>query len=396
MFVIKKQLQALFIAEPKPEEKAVAPKFIEKLQPKRTQDGFTVQFECQVEGTPRPQITWFKQTAVIKESKDFQMYYDEDNVATLVIKEVFPEDAGTFTCVAKNSAGFASSTTELIVELPLSDHGSELTGGLSRKSLSRESSWADILEGIPPTFSKKPKPQVVDEGKDVVVECHLVAIPEPDVFWYHNNKKITKKTNVTITTTSDMHMYTTRMTIKEVTKSQEGVYKIKAKNREGEASVQFTLKVRTGDREAPQILEPLHSITVQEDTTVVLTTTVFGNPKPNVTWLKNGEPITRAKPTEKGNTHTLVLTNVTLDDTAEYTVRATNDLGTAETIAKLTVERKCRFILSFSPKFSFCFSFSITFRKKELHRLKKSFLCEQWYFSLTFPAANTPLLILKP
>lgn len=122
--------------EPAPGEKASAPKFIEKLQPIHTLDGYTVQFECQVEGIPRPQITWFRQTAIIKPSIDFQMYYDEDNVATLIIREVFPEDAGTFTCVAKNAAGFASSTTELVVEAPLSDHGSDITG-LSRKSLSR-------------------------------------------------------------------------------------------------------------------------------------------------------------------------------------------------------------------------------------------------------------------
>lgn len=37
-------------------------------------------------------------------------------MATLIIKEVFPEDAGTFTVVAKNSSGFASSSAELIVE----------------------------------------------------------------------------------------------------------------------------------------------------------------------------------------------------------------------------------------------------------------------------------------
>ena len=64
------------------------------------------------------------------------MFYDEDNVATLIIREVFPEDAGTFTCVAKNTAGFASSTTELYVEAPLSDHGSDITAP-SRKSMSR-------------------------------------------------------------------------------------------------------------------------------------------------------------------------------------------------------------------------------------------------------------------
>jgi hypothetical protein len=66
----------------------------------------------------------------------FQIFYDEDNVATLIITEVFPEDAGTFTCVAKNAAGFASSTTELVVEQPLSEHGSDIAGH-SRKSLSR-------------------------------------------------------------------------------------------------------------------------------------------------------------------------------------------------------------------------------------------------------------------
>ena len=65
----------------------------------------------------------FRQTAIIKPSQDFQIFYYEDNKATLVIKEVFPEDAGTFTCVAKNCVGFASSSAELIVKHPLSVSG---------------------------------------------------------------------------------------------------------------------------------------------------------------------------------------------------------------------------------------------------------------------------------
>lgn len=48
--------------KPGPGEKTSAPRFIEKLQPIHTPDGYTVQFECQVEGLPRPQITWFRQT----------------------------------------------------------------------------------------------------------------------------------------------------------------------------------------------------------------------------------------------------------------------------------------------------------------------------------------------
>lgn len=348
----------------------MAPRFIEKLQPQRIQDGYTVQFECQVEGIPRPQITWFRQTAIIKPSEDFQMYYDEDNVATLVISEVFPEDAGTFTCVAKNAAGFASSTTELIVEPPLSDHGSDITGGLSRKSLSRESSLADILEGIPPTFAKRPKPQCVDAGTDVIVVCHLVAVPEPDIVWYRNNKKIVTKENVTITNSSDMYMYSTTLKIKNVKKSQEGVYRIKAKNREGESSVKFTLKVKTGEQEAPQILEPLQNTTIQEGTTAVLSTVVFGNPKPSVTWLKNGKPFTKVKPKEKDNTYTVIITNTTTEDTAEYTVKASNELGNAETTAQLVVDgnvyyslRNCfkYFIYRYNALCSFTYATRVAF-----------------------------------
>lgn len=332
----------LAFSEPKPEEKSVAPKFIEKLQPQHTQDGYTVQFECQVEGIPRPQITWFRQTAIIKPSQDFQMYYDDDNVATLIIREVFPEDAGTFTCVAKNAAGFASSTTELIVEAPLSDHGSDIMG-LSRKSMSRESSLADILEGIPPTFSRKPKAECVTEGDDVTVECHLVAVPEPDVLWYHNGRIIQKTSNSVVSVTSDMHMYSTQLKITKIKKSQEGSYKIVAKNREGEATVEFTLKVKTGDKEPPQILEPLQPVTVKEGDSTTLTATIFGNPAPTITWLKNGKPISKPNSKVIDNTYTLSFENVQTDYSGEYTIKATNEHGTAETTAQLIVEGKLCF-----------------------------------------------------
>lgn len=319
----------------------MAPRFIEKLQPQRTPDGYTVQFECQVEGSPRPQITWFRQTAVIKSSTDFQMYYDEDNIATLIIREVFPEDAGTFTCVAKNAAGFASSTAELVVEAPLSDHGSDLTS-ISRKSVSRESSLADILEGIPPTFYRKPRTVCVQEGQDVLIEVRLVAVPEPDVQWGFKNRTLVSKDNVAISLESDMHMYTTVLRIKEVKRSQEGVYVIRAKNREGSTTVNFMLKVKTGEKEPPQVLEPLKRLSVREGDTLQLSTCIVGNPTPKVTWLKNGKPL-RATTQKDEDRYIYTIHNAKKDDTAEYTVTAENALGTAETASYVTVEGNSKF-----------------------------------------------------
>ncbi|XP_011496107.1 PREDICTED: titin-like [Ceratosolen solmsi marchali] len=314
-----------------------APRFIEKLQPIHTPDGYTVQFECQVKGVPRPQITWFRQTAIIKPSPDFQMFYDDDNVATLIIKEVFPEDAGTFTCVAKNTVGFASSTTELIVEIPGSDHGSDVTI-LSRKSLSRESSLADILEGIPPTFSRQPKAKCVQEGDNVILECRLVAVPEPEITWLYNNKKLSNQENMIITTESDMHMYCSIMKITKVLKTQEGKYTIVAKNREGEATIEIPLKVQTTNKEPPEILEPLKPFAVREGDTVVLSTHIVGNPQPLISWLKNGQPLCEMIPKKDGNLNTLTFIQSVISDSGEYSVVAKNELGTAETKATLTVE----------------------------------------------------------
>jgi hypothetical protein len=107
----------------------------------------------------------------------------------------------------------------------------------------RESSLADILEGIPPMFSRKPKAVCVDEGKDLEIESRLVAVPEPQVTWFCNGKEIKTAGNVTVISQSDIHMYTSIVRIKKVKKSQEGSYEVIARNREGEASVQLTVKV---------------------------------------------------------------------------------------------------------------------------------------------------------
>lgn len=308
------------------------------MQPQHTPEGYTIQFECKVEGSPRPQITWFRQTQIIKPSPDFQMYYDDDNVATLIIREVFQEDAGTFTCVAKNAAGFASNTTELLVEAQSSEHGSEATA-ISRKSMSRESSLADILEGIPPIFSRKPRAQCVDEKANVVLECRLVAVPEPEITWYYNDEKVVPENveNIKVVTESDMHMYCSVLNIKKVMKHQEGVYKVVATNREGESILPIILKVKTGQKEKPEILEPLRNTVIREGETIILSTPIVGNPLPEVVWLKNGQALTGISQVNN-DVYSLTIVSPTSKDTGEYLLRATNSVGTAESKAFMTVE----------------------------------------------------------
>lgn len=320
-----------FILEPGPDDKSHAPIFIEKLQPIHTAEGYTVQFECKVEGMPRPQITWFRQTQIILPSDEFQMYYDDDDVATLVIRDVFPEDAGTFTCVAKNAVGFASSTTELMVEFT-SDQ--EVT---SRKTASRESSLADVLDGVPPLFSKKPKVKCVDEGTNVLIDCRLVAVPKPEIKWYYEGKEITTSENIKIVTKQDQNTFITVLSISKVLKSQEGRYRVTATNQVGETVLPIKLKVRTGEPEKPEIIEPLKSAIIREGETVTFTTQVIGTPQPKVQWFKSGKEIKENIRVDK-DVYSLTIVTASEKDSAEYTLKASNDVGTAFSGFTLTVE----------------------------------------------------------
>lgn len=99
-------------------------------------------------------------------------------------------------------------------------------------------------------------------------------------------------------------------------------------------------QVKTGKHEPPEILEPLQSYVIREGETVVLSTQIVGNPAPKITWYKNGKPLKGLTPKQDGHVNTLTLIQPQVSDIGEYSVVATNDLGTAETKATLTVESK--------------------------------------------------------
>ncbi|CAB4067576.1 TTN [Lepeophtheirus salmonis] len=328
--------------QPKAGEDTFAPKIITKVKTMSAIDGCQVVFTCQIEGSPRPQITWFRQTAIIKPSQDFQISYADDNVATLVIKEVFPEDAGTFTCVAKNCVGYASSSADLMVERPLSDHGGAEKH--DRRSLSRESSLADIVEGIPPTFAQRPQTKNAEEGSNTELECRFVAIPEAEVRWFHNKVELKDSERLTIHHQADMHMYCSIIKITETRKGDAGTYEVFAKNREGEASNTLILNViaKTISQQPPMIVKSLTPTICKIGDSIKMEAVITGKPKPILSWLHNGAPLntndSNIKLTDKENIYCLTISNVNQSHDGDYLIKAENEFGLAQTQANLCVQ----------------------------------------------------------
>ena len=331
----------MFFLEPKEGEKSFAPKILEKVSSLIANDGSQVEFTCKIEGSPRPQITWFRQTAIIKPSQDFQIYYADDNIATLVIKEVFPEDAGTFTCVAKNCIGYASSSADLTVQKPLSDHGIEKH---DRRSLSRESSLADIVEGIPPTFAQRPQTKTVDEGAMAELECRFVAIPEADVVWVHNKKELKESDRVKVIYQADMHMYCSIVKISNVSMEDAGTYEVLAKNREGEATNNLILKVTPKTemkQDAPMIVKALTATVCNIGDAIKMEAVITGTPKPEVSWYYNDKELSKSDNVtiaEKDNIYSISISKTSTSNEGEYMIKAKNEFGSVQTCANLCVQ----------------------------------------------------------
>uniref|UniRef100_A0A4W4GZ82 Myosin light chain kinase, smooth muscle n=1 Tax=Electrophorus electricus TaxID=8005 RepID=A0A4W4GZ82_ELEEL len=79
-------------------------------------EGSAARFDCKIEGYPDPEVVWYKDDQPIKETRHFQIDYEEDGHCSLVISEVCPDDDAKYMCKAVNTLGEACCTAELMVE----------------------------------------------------------------------------------------------------------------------------------------------------------------------------------------------------------------------------------------------------------------------------------------
>lgn len=309
--------------------------------------GQKVRLECGVNGQPEPEIFWSHDGKPIKSSPGANVQY-ENNLATLVINETFPKDAGTYTVIAKNIAGEVSSSCNLVVKglLPNETSDSEVTSD---------------VEPIKPSVQLQLKDQSVFEGKTVRLECIIVGQPEPEVIWYHDGVPVKESDDFLLFFQGD-HC---SLVIREVYVEDAGNYKVVAINSAGEASsschlsvtpvkVSEELETKENDLdveekpvgEAPRFTKLLTDILVDEGEKVLLECCVKGDPEPDIRWYLNNQSVNITERTQMdedadGNI-TLTLLNVAPEDKGVYTVKATNSFGEVKCFAQLIVKPKAK------------------------------------------------------
>ena len=93
----------------------VAPKFKKQMKDQSVMTDECLKLEVEIDGTPAPDVKWFKDGLEIKQTKGIKILHESENVYDLVIEKVKIEDSGSYKCVASNELGQQSISSVITV-----------------------------------------------------------------------------------------------------------------------------------------------------------------------------------------------------------------------------------------------------------------------------------------
>uniref|UniRef100_A0A671YCF3 Roundabout, axon guidance receptor, homolog 2 (Drosophila) n=1 Tax=Sparus aurata TaxID=8175 RepID=A0A671YCF3_SPAAU len=260
----------------------------------------TIEFRCQVQGDPQPNVRWRKDDIDVPRGRY------EDYV--LRVKKASVNDEGTFTCVAENRVGKLEASATLTVRAA-------------------------------PQFVIRPRDQIVAQGRTATFPCETKGNPQPAVFWQKEgsqnllfpNQPQQPNSRFSVSPSGDL-------TISSVQRADAGYYICQALTVAGSILAKAQLEV-TDDRPPPIIRQGPSNQTLGVDTVALLKCQASGDPIPSVSWLKDGVSLLGKDPRmslqELGS---LQIKNIKLSDSGIYTCVATSSSGETSWSAFLEVK----------------------------------------------------------
>ncbi|RCN47218.1 immunoglobulin I-set domain protein [Ancylostoma caninum] len=184
-------------------QKPIAPVFTSELKATEVKETETVQMTVSVEGSPQPQVAWYKDNVKIEvDNVRVSVREETQGRYTLEIKDARLTDIGNYICKASSAAGEAQAAATMAV-----------------------------VENVEmPQFTEGLKPIEVEEGKPAELTCTVVGKPEPEVVWLRDGVPVQIDGSHVIRKDSEgKHT----LIIKDVTAKDVGSYTCEAVNKAG-------------------------------------------------------------------------------------------------------------------------------------------------------------------
>ncbi|XP_028976067.1 roundabout homolog 2 isoform X6 [Esox lucius] len=274
-----------------------------------------VEFRCQVQGDPQPNVRWRKDDIDVPRGR-YEVKYDKDDYL-LRVKKASASDEGTFTCVAENRVGKVEASASLTVR---------------------------ARPVAAPQFVIRPRDQIVAQGRTATFPCETKGNPQPAVFWQKEgsqnllfpNQPQQPNSRFSVSSGGDL-------TIAAVTRADAGYYICQALTVAGSILAKAQLEVTDvlTDRPPPIIRQGPSNQTRGVDSVALLKCQASGDPIPSISWLKDGVSLLGKDPRmslqELGS---LQIRSVRLSDSGIYTCVAASSSGETSWSAFLEVKEQ--------------------------------------------------------
>lgn len=385
------------------------PAILKSLKDAETVEGKPLEMVCDVSGTPKPEFKWFKGDVELTESEKYSFGVKSETY-TLTVSNSEEKDSGLYKAVFKNEFGSSetkananvliaprferplkeehignlTTAAELIAvlkcrpdaklkfvkenrELLIKDRLKVTTNKLSENEteiiltisdlqasdaalykieatnkVGSATTQCQLIVKGGPVFTRIPKEVSVAEKKNVKFDCECIGLPQPVIEWYKDGVLIEKADNINI----EARKALSTLSIKDINRTHDGRYVMKAKNESGEAEASVILNVDI----APYIITPLaEKIEVRENQSTQLACEIGGAPVPAITWSKKGEDLVCSKENRlemitDGQNNILMLDCASMKDAGIYNIAAVNRVGKTNCKTELIVLIEPRFV----------------------------------------------------
>ncbi|PKK26898.1 vascular endothelial growth factor receptor kdr-like [Columba livia] len=283
--------------------------------------------KCTVSGNPDPKIEWKWQPCSLTDTlcnPDGQKIVVRENMSIgnkirsiettkhedkrKIVSTITMENSsasGIYYCVASNKIGEEERSIEFYV--------------------------SDVPSGL------QTEPQVTTiVGNDVRLTCRASRYIYSQLVWYHASSEPARSESLIEKT--DNYSISLTLVITNVTKEQGGLYKCRAQNQHNSTdTLEQHTRLLVRAKAAPYVIQNLTDLEVNISGKIILECRVGGTPEPQITWRKNGYPISAASGISMEN-NTLVIERVKKDDEGLYECKASNDMGQDSTSAFIKIQ----------------------------------------------------------